>query len=544
MFLFLIFCPYIVFSNTFSRGYLPTIAVLSTYGAQAVSNSPENQETVKKLIFEEDESDTFQHSVTCVPTVGKFKLINTSPDEELEVLSVESSDPKQFHPTIIQPVSLRPSDHLQVTIVFLPLEPGPLHTQLKVVTSTGDLYYDLDGHASLNKWGLTDIGATGLYVDEIVSFPIELHNPTEKLIYFEDIFPVESDNTDWATVELREDDISDIFVGPGMTETIAKLKVQVRSTMMTTTRRRMGEPSRGNVCVALVVSSLSAILIPPSLPFQIVEPGDHAGYVHIRTKGEGIPKFVVPLSFSVLQPGLFLPPIIDFGILTSPDTVATLPVKIKNVGREYLAVTGYYSTASALSITPADDAVIPPKEESTVWLSYSGEEEGEMEGVLRVMSNSSDPRWMEVEIKVKGKIMWGGVGWKESDTWIKVNTEEMWKAKKVMGGQLEGDDQSSLEEETSWLQKKASHGSKHMIQFANFFKENVMMNNVSTDCGSVIQANVLSLSSEVVGFGESWPPIEFTYNNKAEGMKGGGGGVEGEGDNVKSGDPLFSCWMR
>jgi len=44
-----------------------------------------------------------------------------------------------------------------VTVVFLPLKPGTLKTQLKVVTSTGELYFDLEGYANVNDWGLTDI---------------------------------------------------------------------------------------------------------------------------------------------------------------------------------------------------------------------------------------------------------------------------------------------------------------------------------------------------------------------------------------------------
>lgn len=44
----------------------------------------------------------FKNSVTCVPNVGKFRLVNNDPNDELEVLSVESTDPKHFHPTIVQ----------------------------------------------------------------------------------------------------------------------------------------------------------------------------------------------------------------------------------------------------------------------------------------------------------------------------------------------------------------------------------------------------------------------------------------------------------
>ena len=100
----LVFLPNHVASKPSLSTYLPTITVLSTYNARAASISPKYQQTNGGLILEEDEGGTFQHSMTCVPTVGKFKLINTFADEELEVLSVESLDPKQFHPTIIQPV--------------------------------------------------------------------------------------------------------------------------------------------------------------------------------------------------------------------------------------------------------------------------------------------------------------------------------------------------------------------------------------------------------------------------------------------------------
>lgn len=161
-------------------------------------------------------------------------------------------------------------------------------------------------------------------VDQVISLPIKIHNPTDSPFHLEDVFAVESSNADWAEVQLKEDDISDIYIGPGVTETVGNLKV------------------------------------------SISEPGEHSGYLHIKTKdvmGDSVPNFVVPLSFSVLRPGLYLPPMIDFGILTSPDTVATLPVPMKNVGQEDLVITGYYSTASALSISPAEDEIIPPQGE-------------------------------------------------------------------------------------------------------------------------------------------------------------------------------------
>ena len=155
-----------------------------------------------------------------------------------------------------------------------------------------------------------------------------------------------------------------------------------------------------------------------------------------------------------------------------------------------------------------------------------------------MMSNSSDPRWMEVEVAVKGKIMWGGVGWKESDTWIKVETEEMWEAKKAVGGQIEaGAHNANVPLLDSVASPKKHPSSKRLIKFANFFKENVKMNNVSTDCGQVITVNELAENDEVVGYGESWEPIAYTYQKIVD---------RGEGGNIKveKGDPLFFCKMR
>ena len=351
--------------------------------------------------------------------------------------------------------------------------------------------FPLHAQGSESDWKLKRISIEGIGLDEVVNVPITIYNPLDREVSVREVFVTE----EWARVDFREG--HDVVLPP---------QRETRITM---------------------------------LSFSSTKPFKHLAYLHVKiAKDTGPPpndapppSFVIPLSFDVLRPGLHLPAIIDFGILTSPDAVATLPVSVRNFGSEWLMVTGFHVQAPGVSLSPNDDIIIPPAGESVIWLSYSGEKEGEMEGNLRVMSNASDVRWMELDVSVKGRVVWGGVGWDVSKTWNKVTTKEMWLAKRVQEGTL------TLGGDRGDILHKDRRITSSSVQFNNFFREKVKISNVSTIfCNGVVSIDEFE-SDEVIGYGRQWAPIRYSVRSFDEQGKA-------SSSVVPSGDPIFTCNLR
>lgn len=103
-------------------------------------------------------------------------------------------------------------------------------------------------------------------------------------------------------------------------------------------------------------------------------------------------------------------------------------------------------------------------------------------------TNSSDHRYASSKIDVNGASTWGGVGWNEGTTWKKIKKNSSPQTKEEQG----------------------------TIQFTNFFKQPVKLVSISADnCNGSFTAMPIE-SDESAGFGESWQPIKYMYNEQVK----------------------------
>ena len=98
---------------------------------------------------------------------------------------------------------------------------------------------------------------------------------------------------------------------------------------------------------------------------------------------ENMNSLIIPISISVTA-GLVAPKFVDFGILTSSDSWAKLPVELHNPTDEYIKIDAL-STSSGLNgetglapVTITSCGVFAPGSTQTVWVTWAGTNEGQV----------------------------------------------------------------------------------------------------------------------------------------------------------------------
>eukprot|EP00518_Triparma_eleuthera_P017915 CAMPEP_0197567160 /NCGR_PEP_ID=MMETSP1320-20131121/35133_1 /TAXON_ID=91990 /ORGANISM="Bolidomonas sp., Strain RCC2347" /LENGTH=361 /DNA_ID=CAMNT_0043129319 /DNA_START=168 /DNA_END=1250 /DNA_ORIENTATION=- len=287
-------------------------------------------------------------SQVCTPIVTQIVVSNESP-AELTLLAVSSSC-ETFRFSFFDPISLEPEASHNVSVVFLAHEVGLKSCDVTLVTSEGEVVGELSGTGSESDSKLRMLHLTaGPGVERFLHLP--WFNPRDDLLQVVEL--TQTNTNIIPNIILPKD-----FLDPS-------------------DHNRPFLPALTNGWVKFqVVTPLS--------------PSDEEELVYVTLKYEyenednKLHMFIIPVSIKVTT-GLVAPEFVDFGILTSSNSWAKLPVELHNPTEEYLVIESL-STSSGLNgetglapVTAINCDVFRPGATQTVWVTWAGTYEGELD---------------------------------------------------------------------------------------------------------------------------------------------------------------------
>jgi hypothetical protein len=143
-------------------------------------------------------------------------------------------------------------------------------------------------------------------------------------------------------------------------------------------------------------------------------PGDHKGYLHVRTNRDNI---VLPVEMQVLEGGVYvLGDSVDFGLLTSVAEQRSMELRLLSSCSSDLLVVDVVAVDPdpQLQIQLVENPVIRSKDEHSpskvAVLTYTAANPGKVQNKLLVLTNNSNSALAAVEVPYSATIMYGGVG--------------------------------------------------------------------------------------------------------------------------------------
>ena len=324
----------------------------------------------------------------CIPSIGTAELINLSEDEDLEVHSI-SSQSEHFHAPLSELQRLPPGGRMNISIVFLPRAKGSVNTTLLIQTSAGGFFYPVHGGGGPNPYSVHPLLPSAVLHGSAYEPLISIRNPHGTPMQIKEVLSSEPfvhlmlppAEIQHGAVTLRE-----LWtVAPGETKAVLALRIDSTDATALSNATALTSGAEGGP----------------------IEVGVYRAYVHVKTDFDTL---IIPVQVPVLREGVFavMPggtsPIgeLNFGTLTNPDSVVTLPISLlSNIDAPRLkvldvrALRHHSSMHVQLSrkIEGTSPMLNPLEEREIVLVSFSGKVPGNFSGKLRVRFEHPDPRW-------------------------------------------------------------------------------------------------------------------------------------------------------
>ena len=159
-----------------------------------------------------------------------------------------------------------------------------------IQTSAGGFFYALSAMGMPSPYGLQPINATNVPVYTPYIPPIELTNPHEHPLRIREVFTSEN----FLHLMLPPEGMRGDQPAPGLHNGVWMLQPAERKHVI-------------------------------SLSFNVSEPGMYEGYVHVLTDYDTL---ILPVSISVSLSFIDAPEVLDFGVVTSAEASAMLPLTL------------------------------------------------------------------------------------------------------------------------------------------------------------------------------------------------------------------------
>ena len=321
----------------------------------------------------------------CVPSVTNVEMINTSEDEDVDVHSVSQMS-EIFHVAQLNQTRLPPGGRLNFSVVFLPRELGSVQGSVLIQTSAGGFFYALSAMGMPSPYGLQPINATNVPVYTPYIPPIELTNPHEHPLRIREVFTSEN----FLHLMLPPEGMRGDQPAPGLHNGVWMLQPAERKHVI-------------------------------SLSFNVSEPGMYEGYVHVLTDYDTL---ILPVSISVSLSFIDAPEVLDFGVVTSAEASAMLPLTLlSNYPSVAIHEVSMLPVSPALRMRPGQgraadgsnlltNANLPPMVATeVVHLFLSGAVEGDFSGTVVVTTTAPDPSLQRIVVPWRGKVRHGSLNY-------------------------------------------------------------------------------------------------------------------------------------
>ena len=343
----------------------------------------------------------------CIPSIGTAELINLSEDEDLEVHSI-SSQSEHFHAPLSELQRLPPGGRMNISIVFLPRAKGSVNTTLLIQTSAGGFFYPVHGGGGPNPYSVHPLLPSAVLHGSAYEPLISIRNPHGTPMQIKEVLSSEPfvhlmlppAEIQHGAVTLRE-----LWtVAPGETKAVLALRIDSTDATALSNATALTSGAEGGP----------------------IEVGVYRAYVHVKTDFDTL---IIPVQVPVLREGVFavMPggssPIgeLNFGTLTNPDSVVTLPISLlSNIDAPRLkvldvrALRHHSSMHVQLSrkIEGTSPMLNPLEEREIVLVSFSGKVPGNFSGKLRVRFEHPDPRWADLIVPWSARVLHGSLAWR------------------------------------------------------------------------------------------------------------------------------------
>ena len=356
-------------------------------------------------------------SPLCMPDVGAVELINTSPDEAIELYSA-SSKSEHFHTVELKEERRRvaPGGRVNISVVFVPRALGDVNGTLLLQTSHGGFFYQLHAAGAPSPYELEPLVAEHLAVGEHYEPALHLRNPHDEPLRIKEVYTSES----FLHLGLPPSALgADGQPQPGVQEALWQVAPRERKHFI-------------------------------SLSFVGDKPGRYQGYVHVLTDRDNL---VAPVDFTAVAARLRATrDELDFGVVVLPSggasgpnktaaaaaaapAVRSLPLELISLVEPPIAVTSIKVLDSSPSSPPSARAAaadadaeggpsvriepmapssalpLPPRVATEVGrLQLLPSSAGRVSGVVAVTTTSPTAALRELRIPFRAQVVHGSLG--------------------------------------------------------------------------------------------------------------------------------------
>jgi hypothetical protein len=352
----------------------PTDITTEILKTSPVQYAPTNMMADASIVKFKPPSWNIKNQATCVPRWEQVEITNGG-DKEL-IIEAVSSDHGMFHPSLSQPETLQKGEVAKMQILFLAQSVGSYEGLVFVQTNLGSVVFPVKATAVENPYKVEAIIGAKVVVGERYSPPVSIYNPLDTNLHVREVFTTEG------FLHLA---LPDKNGGGHMLESGGQ------SIGRETSEAAAVEASDGSAGVWTVLPKQQKTVIHVSFISHVT--GKFQGFVRLRTDVEDL---LVPVEITVTKGGVHvMPEVVDFQTLVSPAQSKSMWLTLSNLNPQPIELLSLYDPKQDrnLHITgfdPKGVQVAPGGNVRFAKVTYSGGEEGHMQGKLQLIIHDTD----------------------------------------------------------------------------------------------------------------------------------------------------------
>jgi hypothetical protein len=363
---------------------------------------------------------TFRDCPLSITAAQDFELLNTM-SFPIVIFGIKSNN-RQFHSVLTKQIEVPAGEAYIVRILYLPYRVETVAAEITILTSRGEFRFPITGNSVLNPYRVNpQLGVRFPAGGSILEKPIIVYNPHKETLHITEVFTTEPFLT-----------LKDAAFGMNrMSQPLLSADSNSNSQPASAGNSAAGT-GKDKTGAAAGLPELAEFndgtwSIPPGSEKEVIilsvstdlKPGNHDGFLHIRTDHDNI---VMPIELQILST-LVYPQHDDlsFGTLTAPTERKYLDLWVKNNGPTAVAVTEIIPVEPDpnLSVEIAQNPIIYPGNlinSRVARLVYTGMRPGQVANKLLVITNNTNAASAVFEVRYTATVLHGGVRFAQMQT--------------------------------------------------------------------------------------------------------------------------------
>jgi hypothetical protein len=364
---------------------------------------------------------TFHDCPLSITVAQDFELLNTM-TFPIVVFGIKSNN-RQFHSVLTKQIEVPAGEAYVVRILYLPYRVETVAAEITILTSRGEYRFPITGNSILNPYRVNpQLGVRFPAGGSILEKPIIVYNPHKETLHITEVFTTEPFLT-----------LKDAAFGINrLSQPLLSTDANGRAANPNGNGGAEGPGMDKSGPPALSLPELAEFndgtwSIPPGTEKEVIilsvstdlKPGNHDGFLHIRTDHDNI---VMPIELQILST-LVYPQHeeLAFGTLTAPTERKYLDLWVKNNGPTAVAVTEIIPVEPDvnLAIEIAQNPIIYPGNminSRVARILYTGTRPGVVANKLLVITNNTNAASAVFDVRYTATVLHGGVRFAQMQT--------------------------------------------------------------------------------------------------------------------------------